>query len=129
MKQSLESYISVRRQMFLPIKPEDPLFITFRRQPIGQAALCNMLRLLTKRLSPQPLQSPRIHDLRHTFAVHRLLKWYREGVDVQSKLQLLSVFMGHREIHSTEIYLTITMELLKEANDRFYNYSGKEIST
>ena len=126
-KRCLEAYISVRSKMFLPIRPEDPLFITFRRQPISQPELCSILRLISKHLSPQPLQSPRIHDFRHTFAVHRLLKWYREGADVQSKLQLLSAFMGHKEIHSTEVYITMTMDLLKEANTRFYNYSGKEI--
>lgn len=67
---------------------------------------------------------PRVHDLRHTFAVHRLLRWYREGVDVQKRLGLLSTFMGHVSIYSTQVYLTITGSLLGEANKRFLNAFG-----
>jgi hypothetical protein len=58
---------------------------------------------------------PRIHDIRHAFAVHRLLRWYREGVDVQKRLVLLSTFMGHISIYSTQVNLTITGSLLGEA--------------
>jgi len=122
--QCLMAYMGARRKIFLPIRPDDPLFITYRRHPIGQVALCSLLRLLAKRVLPPLSPSPRIHDLRHTFAVHRLLRWYREGADVQSKLLLLSAFMGHTEINSTEVYLTITMDLLKEANKRFYQNCG-----
>jgi len=63
----------------------------------------------------------RPHDARHTFAVHRLLEWYRQGVDVQGKLHLLSTYMGHAEIVYTEKYLHATPELLGEASDRFRN--------
>lgn len=123
----LTEYMAARNKVFLPIKPSDPLFIAYRRQPIRNHTLGGLLRSITNKLIPQPSPSPRIHDLRHTFAVHRLLRWYREGDDVQSKLILLSTFMGHTEISSTEIYLTITMDLLKEANNRFYKQFGKEI--
>jgi integrase len=107
--------------------PDDPLFITYCRKPIAAATLCDILKLLAKDVVCKNSPSLRIHDIRHTFAVHRLLRWYREGADVQSKLPLLSAFMGHTEIRSTEVYLTITMDLLKEANDRFYNHCGKEL--
>jgi len=69
-------------------------------------------------------QQPRLHDLRHTFAVHRLLRWYEQGENVQSKLMLLSTFMGHVEIYSTQVYLTIIESLLHEANQRFYREFG-----
>jgi integrase len=62
---------------------------------------------------------PRIHDIRHTFVVHRMTQWYREGINPQSRLQYLSTYLGHRDIYSTLIYLTITQELLQHANDRF----------
>ncbi len=123
----LRAYMVARRKVFAPVNPEDPLFITYRRQPIGSSALGSLLRNLTNKVMPDVLPPPRIHDLRHSFAVHRLLRWYREGADVQSKLVLLSTFMGHTEINSTEVYLTITMELLKEANERFYQNCGKWI--
>jgi len=67
---------------------------------------------------------PRWHDMRHSFAVSRLLQWYEEGVDVQNKLILLATFMGHTEIASTQVYLTMTEALLRIANDRFYQNFG-----
>jgi integrase/recombinase XerD len=65
---------------------------------------------------------PRIHDLRHTFAVHRVLSWYRQGDDVQSLLPALSTYLGHVDLSSTQKYLTMTPELLNEANLRFQQY-------
>jgi integrase len=69
---------------------------------------------------------PRLHDLRHTFAVHRLTSWYRQGADVQRLLPHLSVYLGHVHIRTTQVYLSMTPELLQEANIRFERYAGKE---
>ncbi|MBU1951128.1 MAG: tyrosine-type recombinase/integrase [Candidatus Eisenbacteria bacterium] len=69
---------------------------------------------------------PRLHDLRHTFAVHRLISWYREGADVQRLLPQLSTYLGHIQIASTQRYLTMTSELLQEAGHRFELYALKE---
>jgi integrase/recombinase XerD len=63
--------------------------------------------------------SPRLHALRHSFAVHRLLRWYREGADVQKKLPLLSTYLGHSAVEYTQVYLKITALLLREAHERF----------
>jgi len=70
---------------------------------------------------------PRIHDLRHTFAVHRLIAWYRKGADVQAWLPVLSTYLGHAHLGATAVYLTMTPVLLDEANRRFQQYalSGK----
>lgn len=68
---------------------------------------------------------PRLHDLRHTFAVHRLTAWYRQGADVQRLLPLLSVYLGHVHLRHTQVYLSMTPELLHAANDRFERYVGK----
>jgi integrase/recombinase XerD len=64
--------------------------------------------------------------LRHTFAVHRLTSWYRQGANVQRLLHLLSVYLGHVHIRHTQVYLSMTPDLLKEANKRFENYAGKD---
>jgi site-specific recombinase XerD len=69
---------------------------------------------------------PRIHDLRHTFAVHRLTEWYRTGADVQSLLPGLSTHLGHVCLKGTQRYLTMTPELLAEASLRFEGYA-KEV--
>jgi site-specific recombinase XerD len=71
---------------------------------------------------------PRIHDLRHTFAVHRLTSWYRQGADVQRLLPHLSVYLGHVHLRATQVYLTMTPELLQEACKRFETYAtGNEV--
>jgi integrase/recombinase XerD len=62
---------------------------------------------------------PRVHDLRHAFVVGRMLSWYREGVDAQSRLPYLATYLGHKDIYSTLVYLTITQELLQQASERF----------
>ncbi len=62
---------------------------------------------------------PRIHDLRHTFAVGRLLKWYQDGEDVNARLPWLATYMGHVKIANTMVYLNATAELLEEVGNRF----------
>ena len=58
---------------------------------------------------------------RHSFAVHRLTGWYQQGVLPESRLPYLAAYLGHRDINSTLVYLTITEELLQYANQRFRN--------
>jgi integrase len=65
-----------------------------------------------------PTCRPRIHDLRHTFAVNTLLRWYRAGVDVQARLPLLSTYLGHVHPGCTYWYLTAVPELLQLAAQR-----------
>jgi len=69
---------------------------------------------------------PRLHDLRHTFAVHRLTSWYQQGADVQRLIYHLSVYLGHAELAATQVYLTMTPELLHQANARFERYARQE---
>ena len=61
---------------------------------------------------------PRPYDLRHAFAVHRLSRWYRQGVDLHARLPWLSAYMGHVDIIGTESYLNTTPELLDLAGNR-----------
>src|SRR5262245_32449640 len=73
-----------------------------------------------------PRCQPRLHDLRHTSAVHRLTSWYREGKDVQKLLPQLSVYMGHTLLAATQVYLSMTPNLLHQANLRFELYAKRE---
>jgi integrase/recombinase XerD len=66
---------------------------------------------------------PRLHDLRATFAVHRLVAWYREGADLQIRLPLLATYLGHINISGTQAYLPLTPDLLAEASHRFEGYA------
>jgi integrase len=67
-----------------------------------------------------------LHDLRHTFAVDRLVAWYRQGANVQQLLPHLSVYLGHIYLAATQVYLTMTPELQQEAGARFERYSQEE---
>lgn len=69
------------------------------------------------------LPLPRIHDMRHSFAVRRLLTWYREGVDVEHAITSLSTYLGHGKVSDTYWYLTGTRELLGTAGDRFERFA------
>jgi len=71
---------------------------------------------------------PRLHDLRHSAAVHRVLAWYKAGKDVQRLLPSLATYLGHADIRSTQQYLQMTPELLQEASRRFARYAGQEMS-
>ncbi|MGO9679550.1 MAG: tyrosine-type recombinase/integrase [Candidatus Sulfotelmatobacter sp.] len=66
---------------------------------------------------------PRLHDFRHTFAVRRLVSWYREGKNVQRLLPHLATYLGHVGIRETARYLSMTKELLHEAGHRFELYA------
>jgi integrase/recombinase XerD len=127
--QCLHRYLEVRRTLVQPVRDNDPLFVTKWRKPVGFKMLLHVFRdiLSTLGITGMPGQgAPRIHDLRHSFAVNRLLRWYREGLNVQSRLPLLSTFLGHANPQSTEVYLTITADLLREANVRFHNHFGSQ---
>jgi site-specific recombinase XerD len=71
-------------------------------------------------------EQPRLHDLRHTFAVHRVTSWYQQGANVNALLPMLSTYLGHVHLRHTQIYLSMTPALLHEANKRFGSYLGKE---
>jgi site-specific recombinase XerD len=125
--QRLRQFLEVRRLVLPPLRDDDPLFVTSWRRPISLTMLLAVFRDLLRTagiLSLPGRRPPRLHDLRHTFAVHRLLRWYRAGVDVQSRLPALATFLGHVKPQATEVYLTITAELLHEANARFRRHFG-----
>jgi len=68
---------------------------------------------------------PRLHDVRHTFVCHRMLAWYEAGVDVQSRLPYLATYLGHKDIYSTLVYLTVTQDLLQQASERFRHLGAR----
>lgn len=103
-----------------------PLFQSRQHEPLPHSLVdltFQRLRGLAGiRRSDSSSRQPRLHDLRHTFAVHRLTEWYKGGADVQTLLPALSTYLGHVDLRSTQWYLTMTPELLDEANRRFHNY-------
>ena len=111
-------------------RPADaPFFATVKGGPVNPRMLERNFRVACDRAGirrTDTRQQPRIHDLRHTFAVHRLTSWYQQGADVQRLLHQLSVYLGHVHLQDTQVYLSMTPELLREASQRFERYAGKE---
>jgi integrase len=108
-------------------QPYRPLFQTKSGHPIAaQVAAISFARLrriaCVERRDDSYFQ-PRLHDLRHTFAVHRLTEWYRQNADLQRMLPALSTYLGHVSLSATQRYLTMTPELLQQANHRFERYA------
>lgn len=105
---------------------EAPLFTFDGQHCLNPCGVSETFSRLTAELAfpvPQGTSAPRLHCLRHSFAVGCLLRWYREGLDPSTKLIQLSTFMGHVSPASTAVYLTITPELLSEASRRFETYA------
>ena len=63
--------------------------------------------------------APRLQDLRHTFICHRLIAWYREGIDVDRAILALSTYVGHAQVTDTYWYITGIPELMGIATQRF----------
>jgi integrase/recombinase XerD len=95
-------------------------FVSLTRKRLSYAVVCQTFRQLVDNagVGTGAPSKPRLHDLRHTFAVRTMLEWYRSGQDVQAKLPSLSTYLGHREPASTYWYLSATPELLALAAAR-----------
>jgi site-specific recombinase XerD len=127
----LRSYAALREQRLgFPI-PEAPFFTWNGRSTIATNSIRNAFRdhLLPRLALTVPLgtRAPCVHGLRHSFAVRTLLRWYRDGIDPQARLNHLSTFLGHVGLHSTAVYLTITSELLDAANQRFEAFASSAV--
>ena len=125
----LRDYIQARHHG-LSITAATPVFTFARNRPINPMTISLVFHALVPRLGltiPRGVSSPRLHDLRHSFAVGTLLRWYCAGIDPQLRLLQLSTFLGHVGPETTAVYLTITDQLLQEANRRFEQFAQPAI--
>jgi integrase/recombinase XerD len=122
-------YLTARHAVGAPSGPDAPLWWTPRRRKgYSYGELDRLLTRVIRRAGLKPARGckgPRVHDLRHAFVAHRMLKWYRAGVEPQSRLPHLATYLGHKDIVSTLVYLNITPELLQQASER-YRLRGAE---
>ncbi len=111
-----------RRRDRLRPRPASPaFFITSTGQRAAQRGVAGTfarLVALAGIAAPPGRRRPRVHDLRHTFAVTTLTGWYRDGADVQAQLPVLSAYLGHSSPEATYWYLQATPELLALAAGR-----------
>lgn len=124
----LESYQTQRLHLPMPEGPRSAFFASKTGQAITLQRLEGVFARLRGhagvRRPPDARWQPRLHDMRHAFAVHRLIAWYREGADVQACLPLLATYLGHAKVSGTQAYLTMTPELLAEASKCFERYAA-----
>ncbi len=120
-------YSKTRRLLPHPVKKDSVFFSTRRGRSIALSTIERLFRQLCEcagiRREEDSRYQPRLHDIRHTFALNRLISWYRQGEDVQRLLPFLSTYLGHVDISATQRYLAMTPELLHEASLCFQRYA------
>lgn len=114
-----------------PPSTTDAFFVSRRGRGVSRQTAERAFRWTRSRAAvhrePDARYQPRLHDLRHTFAVHRLISWYRQGADLTHRLHRLSVHLGHASLSDTQPYLSATPELFAQAVKRFQNYAFPEV--
>ena len=123
----LRAYLQLKAQHGGALTSEAPLFTLRGGRAINPCTISQTFHVLVPRLQldiPPECPSPRLHDLRHSFAVGALLRWYRSGADPQAHLLALATFLGHVDVNSTALYLATTPSLLEEANRRFEAFAA-----
>lgn len=129
-KKIIKEYLQWRKKQKQPQDSDASLFIGKNGHPFNIDTMRGIFQRIRKKAgikrNNDATFQPRIHDLRHTFAVNRLTSWYQENKNVQQLLPILSTYLGHKHLAHTTVYLTMTDDLLQEAGARFEKYAAGE---
>ena len=125
----LRAYLEARAASGAPITPGAPLWWS----PLRRSGYCKgiiewMLTEVIRRAGLKPAngqRGPRVHDIRHTFVEHRMMQWYRAGINPQPRLPHLAAYLGHKDIRSTLAYLHVSPELLRQASERYRRHNAR----
>src|SRR5437867_5380610 len=126
--QALTRY-AARRDACPGVPRSEFFFCTDQAPSLDRFAVERTFSRVRRRLgwtSPGRARRPHIHDLRHTFAVRRLLRWYEEGVDLDRKILALATYLGHAKVTDTYWYLSGVPELMAVTSQRFENFVRRE---
>jgi site-specific recombinase XerD len=134
-KAELAAYLVLRNERRFPMATNSPLIWNRWGSLEGRGytgtgfaqnwhLLCSALQIFTDKGKP-----PRIHDIRHSFAVNALRHCYIRGQDAQAMLPVLSTYMGHVSVASTHHYLSFVEEIRSEAGERFHQRFGQLLFT
>jgi len=128
--QELLAFLKCRSALPLPLREKSAFFASSTGRAIPYQHVITLFQRVRSAAGVQRDKGssypPRLHDLRHTAAVHRVIAWYRDGADVQRLLPQLATYLGHKDLRSTQRYLTMTPELLEGASLRFHHYADPE---
>ena len=114
------SHYRRKRARYVPTTADSPFLIGSRGQRLGQPIGERQAHRVFNRGAHA---APRLHDLRHTFAVRRMLLWHADGTDIDQMMLALSTYMGHAEIFYTYWYLTAVPELMALAGGKFERFA------
>jgi integrase len=123
------------RDRLAEVAEESPFFIGSRGQRFGQQLSTRQVDNVFAKLRVQLAwpnrgthSTPRVHDLRHTFVVRRILAWQAEGKDIDQAMLGLSTYVGHAMVTNTYWYLTAVPELMATAAAMFESNMAQEVS-
>lgn len=129
-KEFISRFLGWRREKGMPETPETGLWLDRGNNPMKKDTFQDIFTRIREKAGIKredgAVYQPRIHDLRHTFAVNRLRQWYANGEDVQKMLPALSTYMGHKHLSHTSVYLSMTDNILKITSDIFRDFAGME---
>ena len=124
--QALRHY-SKLRDSYHPRTRSKTFFLSEKGTPLNYRGVLYIFIKLSRKLGWRERdKKPRIHDFRHSFAVRRLLKWYKEGANLDQKILALSTYLGHAQVTDTYWYLSAVPELLAIVSDKFEKFATKE---
>jgi site-specific recombinase XerD len=123
--EALAQYARSRDQLH-PRSKSPSFFVSSAGTRLHYANVQRTFRRLVQRAGLKRLseRQPRLHDLRHSFAVRTMINWYSDGQDVEARLPLLSTYLGHFDPNSTYWYLSAAPELLALAAERLEMNAG-----
>jgi integrase len=110
-----------RREQFLGTHASPHVFVSNRGNRLDVSDVHRIFYALSRRIglrAPQASHGPRLHDLRHRFAVQVLTHWYESGQDAARCLPVLSTYLGHVRVADTYWYLSAWPELMAQAMER-----------
>ena len=127
--EALRQYNSLRNS-YIDVTDETSFFVGSRGHRLGQQLSLRQVRRVFSSLRDQlgwinrgAHDAPRIHDLRHSFVVRRVMLWHIKGMNIDQKMLALSAYVGHAMITNTYWYLTGVPELMALAGDKFEMFS------
>jgi integrase len=130
--EALRRYRRLRELIGESVADDAPFFVTTRGRrrglPLGDRQVHRVFADLRRQLGWRNRgthHAPRIHDLRHTFIVRRIVLWQAQGVDVDQAMLSLSTYVGHAMVTNTYWYLSAVPELMALAAGRFESFMGK----
>ena len=126
---ALRHYARVRNRI-CPQTTCNSFFLNSRATAVTRKQVHNTFYFLRRKLGWHQegrARLPRVHDMRHTFVVRRMLAWYEEGIDIDREVAALSTYIGHSRVTHTYWYFTAVPELLAVVGTRFEHFARKVI--